>query len=234
MYGQICLGATMLGKALYVHHFTDQDAAAMVSSFADPSALQGWTRLTWVPILTQAWGGIIVGLVTKHAGGVKKGFALIAGIALTAFVQAVVQVGFGLWISSLEFERVHVIKAPIDRFTNPTHHHHQIGHPAPAAALDGGLARGRLHLHALGLWPRPVEGRECQGRLGRGRVQGAKQEAAVEDGDAGDGLGMRGVLSNLSIPMYACSKRGGGESDGSNRFSRSSRSSRSIETRDVV
>lgn len=100
VYGQLCLGATMLLKALHAHHFTDQGAASMAaiaSSVTDPSALvQGWTRLTWVPILTQACGGIIVGLVTKHAGGVKKGFSLIAGIALTAFVQAVVQVRFGL------------------------------------------------------------------------------------------------------------------------------------------
>jgi hypothetical protein len=93
----------MLLKALYAHQFTDQDAASMaaIASVTDPSALvQGWTRLTWVPILTQAWGGIIVGLVTKHAGGVKKGFSLIAGIALTAFVQAVVQVRFGLFVGS--------------------------------------------------------------------------------------------------------------------------------------
>lgn len=75
----------MLGKALYSssHH-----ALASVSL----DAVEGWTRYTWVPVVTQALGGVIVGLVTKHAGGVKKGFALIAGIALTAFVQAVVQV----------------------------------------------------------------------------------------------------------------------------------------------
>lgn len=111
VYGQICLGATMLFKTLYAHHFTDE--ATMASSVVvDTSALvQGWTRLTWVPILTQAWGGIIVGLVTKHAGGVKKGFSLIAGIALTAFVQAVVQVRLvgGIW--ARVYKCIHTTKA---------------------------------------------------------------------------------------------------------------------------
>ncbi|CAM9481477.1 unnamed protein product [Hapterophycus canaliculatus] len=48
---------------------------------------QGWTKLTWLPVLSQAAGGLVVGQVTKHAGSVKKGFALIGGIVLTAIVQ---------------------------------------------------------------------------------------------------------------------------------------------------
>jgi hypothetical protein len=32
-------------------------------------------------------GGLVVGLVTKYAGGVVKGFALIAGIIITGFAQ---------------------------------------------------------------------------------------------------------------------------------------------------
>jgi hypothetical protein len=101
VYGQICLLLTMLGKALHHqhhHHHQQQHEKHGSPHFLpfDASALRdGWTRYTWVPILTQALGGVIVGLVTKHAGGVKKGFALIAGIALTAFVQAVVQVRDG-------------------------------------------------------------------------------------------------------------------------------------------
>jgi UDP-sugar transporter A1/2/3 len=42
----------------------------------------GWTWLSCVPVVSQALGGLIVGLVTKHAGGVLKGFALIAGTPL--------------------------------------------------------------------------------------------------------------------------------------------------------
>lgn len=48
----------------------------------------GWTRKTFVPIVTNAAGGIIVGLVTKYAGAVKKGFALIFGLLLSGIVQA--------------------------------------------------------------------------------------------------------------------------------------------------
>mmetsp|Transcript_17917 Transcript_17917/g.36109 ORF Transcript_17917/g.36109 Transcript_17917/m.36109 type:complete len:243 (+) Transcript_17917:241-969(+) len=44
---------------------------------------EGWTLQTWIPIVTNAIGGIIVGLVTKHAGAVRKGFALIFGILIS-------------------------------------------------------------------------------------------------------------------------------------------------------
>jgi len=37
---------------------------------------------------TVAFGGICVGLVIKHAGGVRKGFAIIVGILLTGIVEA--------------------------------------------------------------------------------------------------------------------------------------------------
>jgi len=48
----------------------------------------GWTPMTLVPILTNSIGGIIVGLVTKYAGAVRKGFALIFGIFISGLVQA--------------------------------------------------------------------------------------------------------------------------------------------------
>ncbi|CAJ1931371.1 unnamed protein product [Cylindrotheca closterium] len=47
-----------------------------------------WTPKTMIPILTNSFGGILVGLVTKHAGSVQKGFALIFGILLSGFLQA--------------------------------------------------------------------------------------------------------------------------------------------------
>ncbi len=47
-----------------------------------------WTPQTFVPIFTNAAGGIIVGLVTKYAGSVKKGFALIFGMLFTGFLQS--------------------------------------------------------------------------------------------------------------------------------------------------
>ena len=47
-----------------------------------------WTLATLLPILTNSVGGILVGLVIKHAGTVRKGFALIFGIMLTGMVQS--------------------------------------------------------------------------------------------------------------------------------------------------
>ena len=52
---------------------------------------QGWTAKTFIPIFTNSAGGIVVGLVTKHAGSVRKGFALIFGILLSGIIQAVLQ-----------------------------------------------------------------------------------------------------------------------------------------------
>lgn len=55
-----------------------------------------WTGATWIPITTNSIGGIIVGLVTKYAGSVRKGFALIFGIFLSGVVQALVQPDVGV------------------------------------------------------------------------------------------------------------------------------------------
>jgi solute carrier family 35 (UDP-sugar transporter), member A1/2/3 len=51
----------------------------------------GWTVQTFIPIVTNSAGGIIVGLVTKYAGSVRKGFALIFGIFLSGIIQASMQ-----------------------------------------------------------------------------------------------------------------------------------------------
>lgn len=48
-----------------------------------------WVPQLWIPITTNAIGGIIVGLVTKYAGSVRKGFALIFGIFLSGVVQVI-------------------------------------------------------------------------------------------------------------------------------------------------
>jgi UDP-sugar transporter A1/2/3 len=47
-----------------------------------------WTPETFIPVLTNSIGGILVGLVTKHAGSVRKGFALIFGLLLSGIFQA--------------------------------------------------------------------------------------------------------------------------------------------------
>ena len=40
--------------------------------------------------MSSALGGILVGIVTKSQGGVRKGFALIGGICLTVLFQMIV------------------------------------------------------------------------------------------------------------------------------------------------
>ncbi|KAI3883681.1 hypothetical protein MKX03_016363 [Papaver bracteatum] len=47
----------------------------------------GWTAFTLIPVLTNAVGGILVGLVTAHAGGVRKGFVIVSALLVTALLQ---------------------------------------------------------------------------------------------------------------------------------------------------
>ncbi|KAA8546818.1 hypothetical protein F0562_003258 [Nyssa sinensis] len=47
----------------------------------------GWTPLTWIPVLFNAVGGILVGLVTSYAGGVRKGFVIVSALLVTALLQ---------------------------------------------------------------------------------------------------------------------------------------------------
>ena len=46
-----------------------------------------WTAWVWLPIAAHAVGGLLVGLVTKYAGSVQKGFALIFGVLLSGIFQ---------------------------------------------------------------------------------------------------------------------------------------------------
>ncbi|KAL3788957.1 hypothetical protein HJC23_000241 [Cyclotella cryptica] len=68
-----------------------------------------WTLFTILPILTNAAGGILVGLVIKYAGTVQKGFALIFGILISGLLQGSlskeemaggVMAGISLWMHS--------------------------------------------------------------------------------------------------------------------------------------
>ncbi|XP_020591486.1 CMP-sialic acid transporter 5 [Phalaenopsis equestris] len=47
----------------------------------------GWTPWTLVPVIFNAVGGILVGLVTAHAGGVRKGFVIVSALLVTALLQ---------------------------------------------------------------------------------------------------------------------------------------------------
>jgi len=64
-----------------------------------------WNDLTWrtmVPVVSNAAGGIIVGLVTKYAGGIRKGFSLIGGVLFTCFLQYFLEdsaLKWNVWLS---------------------------------------------------------------------------------------------------------------------------------------
>ncbi|KAM1068346.1 hypothetical protein ACFX2A_000323 [Malus domestica] len=74
--GSLCLLASTSkspdGEAIRIHGF-----------------FYGWTLMTWIPVMSNALGGILVGLVTSYAGGVKKGFVIVSALLVTAMLQFV-------------------------------------------------------------------------------------------------------------------------------------------------
>jgi solute carrier family 35 (UDP-sugar transporter), member A1/2/3 len=63
------------------------DRELLKSSNSHERWFVGWTPNTLIPILVNAIGGILVGLVTKTSGVVPKGFALIFGMFLSGILQ---------------------------------------------------------------------------------------------------------------------------------------------------
>ena len=55
----------------------------------------GWTLKTVAPIISSAVGGISVGQITKHLGGVAKGFSIVGGLVLTGVAQGLIGLGGG-------------------------------------------------------------------------------------------------------------------------------------------
>ncbi|EQC39685.1 hypothetical protein SDRG_03113 [Saprolegnia diclina VS20] len=49
----------------------------------------GWTGLTLVTLFIQACGGVLVGFVIKYSGNIKKSFAVVLGLLLTAVLESV-------------------------------------------------------------------------------------------------------------------------------------------------
>jgi len=56
-------------------------------------SFSGWSLLTILPVLTQALGGLLIGQLTKRAGGIRKGFAVCAGVIITAVTEDVTGLG---------------------------------------------------------------------------------------------------------------------------------------------
>mmetsp|Transcript_20230 Transcript_20230/g.29047 ORF Transcript_20230/g.29047 Transcript_20230/m.29047 type:complete len:332 (+) Transcript_20230:188-1183(+) len=78
-----------------------QDATS-IPSWA--TFFNGWDVYTLIPVIINAMGGLVVGLVTKYAGGVIKGFALVAGLVFTGVAQWVVDgtpLGAYDWIAAV-------------------------------------------------------------------------------------------------------------------------------------
>ena len=80
---ELCAASTIF---LCITLFTSEDGKFIYNN----GFFKNWTVHTLIPIVTNACGGIIVGLVTKYAGSVRKGFALIFGILLSGVMQAMV------------------------------------------------------------------------------------------------------------------------------------------------
>ncbi|XP_015890637.2 UDP-N-acetylglucosamine transporter ROCK1 [Ziziphus jujuba] len=69
----------------------------LVSTYKSPDGeairqngfFHAWTPLTLIPVISNALGGILVGLVTSYAGGVRKGFVIVSALLVTALLQFV-------------------------------------------------------------------------------------------------------------------------------------------------
>lgn len=70
-------------------------AGQLINCISGARASEGlfdrWTLRTLIPILTQGWGGIVVGLIAKTSGSVRKGFAVMVGLILSCGLKCVVQ-----------------------------------------------------------------------------------------------------------------------------------------------
>lgn len=69
-----------------------------------------WTIKTFIPVVTNSLGGIIVGLVTKYGGSSVKGFALIVGLVITAIGRWFLE---GISLTSLDFLAILLVSISI-------------------------------------------------------------------------------------------------------------------------
>lgn len=83
---ELCAASSLVLVMKLLANSVGGDASAATTA-ATTSMWDGWTPATCIPIAVNAAGGIVVGLVTKFAGSVRKGFALIFGILLSGLVQ---------------------------------------------------------------------------------------------------------------------------------------------------
>jgi len=84
-------GMSPIATYAYQSFFLSAEAAAQAAAAATAGGtsgfFSGWFWYTPLPILNNAAGGLITGQVIAHAGGVRKGFAVVGALILTAFFQ---------------------------------------------------------------------------------------------------------------------------------------------------
>jgi UDP-sugar transporter A1/2/3 len=79
---------------MWINHLTAPTGTSELSriyaagGLLESAGVYNITSPALIPIISAAWGGILVGQVTKLVGSVRKGFAVCAGIVLTAIIDS--------------------------------------------------------------------------------------------------------------------------------------------------
>ncbi|KAG6619398.1 Drug/Metabolite transporter (DMT) Superfamily [Phytophthora cinnamomi] len=88
IYGSLFLMLPAIWSTIVKTPVSESPAANALANM--DKVFEGCTYYTIIPVVSNALGGLLVGTVTKYVGGVLKSFALICGIAFTAFVESYV------------------------------------------------------------------------------------------------------------------------------------------------
>ncbi|KAF4029797.1 Nucleotide-sugar transporter [Phytophthora infestans] len=88
VYGSLFLMMPAIWSTIVKTPISESPAANVLTNI--DKVFKGCTYYTLIPVVSNALGGLLVGTVTKYVGGVLKSFALICGIAFTAFVESYV------------------------------------------------------------------------------------------------------------------------------------------------
>ncbi|KAF1773943.1 Nucleotide-sugar transporter [Phytophthora cactorum] len=88
VYGSLFLMMPAIWSTIVKTPVSESPAANALANL--DKVFEGCDYYTLIPVVSNALGGLLVGTVTKYVGGVLKSFALICGIAFTAFVESYV------------------------------------------------------------------------------------------------------------------------------------------------
>ncbi|ETK73306.1 hypothetical protein F442_20121 [Phytophthora nicotianae P10297] len=88
VYGSLFLMMPAIWSTIVKTPVSESPAANVLANI--DKVFEGCNVYTLIPVVSNALGGLLVGTVTKYVGGVLKSFALICGIAFTAFVESYV------------------------------------------------------------------------------------------------------------------------------------------------